>query len=91
VSDLTTQEQAHVRAALRFLRAKCGGWRAVGKVLRVQRSTLGHALSKRTISASLAVRVARFVGVGVDDLLTGQFPPPGTCPHCGQQSVITGK
>jgi hypothetical protein len=31
----------------------------------------------------MAVRVARMVKVGVDDLLVGKFPPPGECPKCG--------
>jgi hypothetical protein len=78
VSDLTKEEQTHVRTALRFLRARCGGWLPVGKALRMNVRTL-----RRPASASLAVRVARFVGVGVDDLLAGRFPPPGTCPYCG--------
>ena len=34
----------------------------------------------------LVVRVARFASVGVDDVLTGKYPPPGTCPHCGHDS-----
>jgi hypothetical protein len=26
--------------------------------------------------------------VGVDDMLTGKFPAPGTCPHCGDGSGV---
>jgi hypothetical protein len=81
VSDLTKEEQAYVRAALRFLRARCGGWKAVAKALRAHKT--GLSMRDRAVTASLAVRVARFVGVGVDDLLAGKFPPQGTCPFCG--------
>jgi hypothetical protein len=83
VSDLTAEEQKNVRAALRFLWARCGGWKPLGKALRA--SPL--ALSKRglPISAGLAVRVARFASVGVDDVLDGRYPPAGTCPHCGHR------
>ena len=80
MSDLTKEEQANVRKALQFLRARCGGWKAVAKVLHFRRETVGRA----SISASMAIRVARFAGVGVDELLTGKFPPAGTCPYCGQ-------
>jgi hypothetical protein len=40
MSDLTTQEQAHVRTALQFLRARCGGWNhALGEVRGVSRNS----------------------------------------------------
>jgi hypothetical protein len=78
VSDLTAKEQANVRAAIAFLRARCGGVKPLEKALHADKSTLN-----RPASASLAVRVARLASVGVDDVLTGRFPPAGTCPHCG--------
>jgi hypothetical protein len=84
--DLTKQEQANVRAALRFLRARCGGWASVAKVLHLGESTLamvggGH----RTVTPLIAFRVAKFAKVGVDDVLGGRFPEPGTCPMCGHR------
>jgi hypothetical protein len=83
-SDLTAQEQVHVRAALRFLRARCGGWAPLAKALRFGDSTVTNAAGGHVgISASMALRVARLSGVGVDEVLAGRFPPPGTCPHCG--------
>jgi hypothetical protein len=36
------------------------------------------------ISASMAFRVARFLGAPIDDLLAGRFTPPSTCPYCKQ-------
>lgn len=81
--DLTTEEQEHTRAALRFLRARAGGWDQLAKVLRVGAGTLIHT-GTRSVGASLAVRAARFAGVPVDDVLSGRFPPPGACPHCGR-------
>jgi hypothetical protein len=36
------------------------------------------------VSASKAFRVARFLGASIDDLLTGRFTPPSTCPYCRQ-------
>ncbi len=81
MADLTAKEVASVRAAVQFLRARCGGWAQVAKALRMSKST-----ARRAASPMVAFRVARFAGVGVDDVLTGAFPPPGTCPHCGRHA-----
>jgi hypothetical protein len=78
VSDLTTKEQANVRAALVFLHARTGRWDILAKALRVDKRTLCNPAS-----ASTAVRVARLAGVAVDDVLAGRFPDPAVCPHCG--------
>jgi len=89
-SDLTVDEQKHVRAALRFLRARCGGWANVAKVLRFGESTLSDvANERRTATPVLAFRVARLAKIGVDDVLAGRFPPPGTCPYCGHGTPTT--
>jgi len=82
--DLTNDEQTHVRAALRFLRVRCGGWMNVGKVLHYKDTSVANVASgQKAVSATLAFRVARVAKVGVDELLAGKFPPPGTCAHCG--------
>jgi hypothetical protein len=81
VSDLTTKEQANVRAAIAFLRARCGGRKQLAKALRFDPTTL-----RLPPSASLTFRVARFAGVGVDDVLTGKYPPAGVCAHCGHRT-----
>jgi hypothetical protein len=82
VSELTKEEQANVRAAMRFLRFRCGGWIQLAKALHIGRTT-----AKRANSAMVAYRVARLAGVGVDDVLVGAFPPAGTCPHCGHAAA----
>jgi len=82
-SDLTSKEQANVRAALRFLRARCGGWVPLGKALGIKDTTASSVAGRGTVTASVAFRVARLAGVGVDGLLAGAFPPAGACPHCG--------
>jgi plasmid maintenance system antidote protein VapI len=86
VTDLTTQEQAHVRATLRYLRARCGGrsWEPLGKALRLKADSLSKvAAGRRGVSAGLAVRVARLARTGIDDLLAGRSLPLGACPNCG--------
>lgn len=83
MADLTTQEQTHVRTALRFLRSRCGGWEPLAKALRSTAGYLTNVAGTDTVSASIAIRVARLAGVPVDDVLTGNYPAPGTCPYCG--------
>jgi hypothetical protein len=83
-TDFTAREIAAVRGALNFIHSRCGTWETVGRVLRIPGSTLGNvAGGHRPVSAKLVLRVARFAGVGLDDVLTGKFPAPGTCPACG--------
>ncbi len=84
--DLTPNEQENVRKALAFLRARFGGWFQVAKVLRVNDTTVGAMAKGRTVTPMIAFRIARIVKVGVDDLLAGKFPEPGTCAHCGHRS-----
>jgi len=89
VSDLSEKEATNVRTALRFLRAKCGGWGPVAKTLRLGLSTItmivgGH----RTPSPLIAFRIAKLAKVSVDDVLAGRFPSPGTCPYCGHRAEV---
>lgn len=83
MSDLTAAEQTNVRTALRFLRARCGSWENVSRALKFGNSTVGNIIAGRAVSPVVAFRVARLAKVGVDDVLAGRFPAPGTCPHCG--------
>lgn len=84
-SDLTKEEQAHVRTALRFLGTRLGGWASVAKALRFNEGTISNVIAGATVPASLASRSARLAGVTVDDLLAGKYPAPGTCPYCGHR------
>ena len=85
-TDLTAAEQTNVRTALKFLRLRCGKWANLSKALRFGESTLANVANGRTVSPLVAFRVARFVKVGVDDLLAGKYPPAGTCAHCGHMA-----
>jgi len=37
----------------------------------------------RCATAGMAIRIARFVEVSVDELLAGEWLSSRTCPHCG--------
>jgi hypothetical protein len=75
-------EQAHVQSAVRFLRARCRGWTQLVKAIGFTRKTL-----TKPATPAVVFRVARLAGVGVDDVLTGKYPPPGVCAHCGHVST----
>jgi hypothetical protein len=85
VSDLTTQEQSHVRTALRYLRTRCGGWEPLAKALHFAPKTLTNVLQGQPAGVTLAFRLARLASVPVDDVIGGRFPPAGTCPYCGHR------
>lgn len=90
MSDLTAQEQTNVRTALKFLRSRVGMWTTLATALHCDRKTLYRVVGGGdTIVASLAIRVAKFAKVPVDDVLAGKFPAPGTCPHCGHYEEAT--
>jgi hypothetical protein len=83
---LTTKEQTNARAALRFLRARCGTWAIVAKALHLGESSVANlAGGHKPVTPEVVFRIARFARVGVDDVLIGKFPEPGTCPHCGHR------
>jgi hypothetical protein len=86
-SDLNPAEQDHVRALLRMLRVKLGGWRAVQRALPMSDNVLWQAVSGRTeVSATLAFRVARLLDAPISAVLTGTAIPTGTCKHCGRSN-----
>lgn len=85
MSDLSLNEQKHVRVALQYLRRRLGTWESVAKALRSKPDTLQrYASGRRQVPAGVGFRVARFAGISVEDLLEGKFAPAGTCPHCGR-------
>jgi hypothetical protein len=86
MNDLTNKEQKAVRTALRFLRLRVGAWEPLAKALRHKWDSIQKvATGKRavTLALALALRVTRFAGVPVDELLTGWWLSPRVCPQCG--------
>jgi hypothetical protein len=82
--DLTTEEQGRVRLAMRYLRIRAGGWKSLAPALGFEPRQMEKICSgEKAVSPKMVLRVARLAGVPVDDLLTGKFPSPGACPHCG--------
>lgn len=82
---LTTEEQAHTLAALRYLRGRVGTWRMLAKALGFEAVTLRNVRKGiNEPSIALAYRVSRLAGVAFDDVVTGRWPVLGTCTRCGR-------
>jgi hypothetical protein len=87
VSDLSAEEEKNVRAALHFLHLRSGRWATLGRALRFHGYNLSNmANGHRAVSAKVVLRIARLAGVGLDDVLSGKYPPAGVCAHCGRTS-----
>jgi hypothetical protein len=85
-SDLTPEEQANARKAIRFLAKRFGTYRKLAEAIGAKRATV--LLAGRTagrVSAGIALRVARVAGVSLEDVLAGRFPADGACPYCGRR------
>lgn len=84
MTDLDEKEQQHVRTALQYLRRRVGAWKPLADALGFQYDTVEKVANARgrNVTASMAIRVARLAGVGVDDLLSGKYIP-GACSRCG--------
>lgn len=52
--------------------------------LLVSRSLIASCCMRKRISSDLAVRLATFAGVPVDDILRGSWPECAVCKACGQ-------
>jgi len=86
--SLSLEQQEHVINALYFLRVKFESWRPIAKLLHFEEASLADVRAKRrSVSANLAFRLAKLLGIGVDDLLTGKWPEPGMCPRCGYKDT----
>ncbi len=82
---LTEAEQNSIRAAMRVLHLRYGTWPAVAQALGVAHKTVKNAMSSNQYpGATMGLRVARLAGVPFEDVVSGNFPKPGTCPMCGQ-------
>lgn len=82
--DITRAEQENVRRALRFLAERFGDWRKLADAMGTSKATVYAASKGRAVSAGMAIRAARVAWEPVESLLTGAWPKPDTCPHCGR-------
>lgn len=81
MNDLTDKGQRAVRTALRFLRLRVGAWGPLAKALRYEGDSIQKvATGKRAVTPALALRVARFAGIALDELLAAVALCPGLPP-----------
>lgn len=84
--DRLNQEQRDgVRRAIATLSGRYGSLTKLAKAMGVHSTTvIRSARVTGKPSAGLAVKLAKLAGVPVDDVLSGAFPKPGSCPVCGR-------
>lgn len=71
---LTSAEQAHTLAALRYLHKRVGNWKVLAKALGFKPYTMRNVKKGLKIpSINMAYRVSRLAGVSFDDVVTGRF------------------
>jgi hypothetical protein len=85
---LTTQEQAHVRTALRYFRTRFGSWVTVARAVHAKRATLRRIRGGGRVRLYLARRVAILAAISLVDLREGRFPRAWTCPVCGHNVAV---
>ena len=83
-TDLTLEEQANVRVAMRFLATRLGDVAKLAKAMGAHRETVNRPARGGVVSAGIALRVAKVAGVPLESVLAGTWPPGGACPHCGR-------
>jgi hypothetical protein len=86
-SRISEQEQANVRRAIRYLRARLGSWVAVARAVRIKRATVRRVRDGGRMRPYVAGKVARAAVVPIEDLPAGKYPHEGTCPHCGHSTA----
>jgi plasmid maintenance system antidote protein VapI len=83
-SDLTPEEMAATRRALRFLRTRMGA-KKLAAALRVRRPLVDKMCTSRgQPTGGLAIRAARVAGASIEDVLAGRWPAATACAHCGR-------
>jgi hypothetical protein len=81
--ELSLDEQANAKLAVRFLRARLGSWVTLAERTGLSVAILRHSTAKRgRVSANVVLRVARAAGVPLEDVLLGAWPG-NACPTCG--------
>jgi hypothetical protein len=89
VSDLTKEEQDHVREALRFLHIRFGTNKLLGKALHCKKDSIQQlVMGKYAVSANMAFKVSLLAAVSFDDVTSGRWLVKGMCPHCGRAARL---
>jgi len=83
--ELSPDEQARAKVAVRFLRERLKSWEALAEATGCSIAILRHTQGRRNrVTANVALRVARAAGVPLEDVLSGAWPAEGACPLCGR-------
>lgn len=82
---LTPTERSRVKAALRFMRRRLGGTKALAHAMGMGDSFLEAICGTRgKPSPGIALALSRICGATFDDLIAGRWPSATACPYCGR-------
>jgi hypothetical protein len=84
-ADLSVDEQACVRRALRFLAKRHGTYAKLAASMKAKPATVMLAARSGTVSAGIALKAARVAKAPLEDVLAGRWPKPSMCPLCGRE------
>ena len=73
-----------MRAAMAYLGARHGDLRKLARLMNASHGTVRNAMH-RTVSAGIALRVARVAGTTMEELISGAWLPKGVCRRCGRE------
>jgi hypothetical protein len=74
IEQLTTEQEASIRAALRELHVRLGTWRAVSEAIDISERSIERVLAgRRRPTPGWALRLAPVLGVTVDAVLAGRL------------------
>jgi len=89
--DFSHEEQAHLRNALFFCRARLGSWKRVAQVFHYETATIQQvATAVRNVTPTVALRMAKLLEKPLEELTSGRFPGGDACPRCGHFPVLDG-
>ena len=84
-TGLTAEQAGNVRAALRVLLVRYGSSRKLARAMAVYYKAIERVLRRyRRPTVLMARKAAELAGVTPEELASGEFPKPGSCPLCGR-------
>jgi len=83
-TSLTVQQQDKVRAALKNLRFRYGGWDVLAGVMGIHVGALSKIAHRHwPVTAEVLLRACKAGGLSVDAMLDAKLTSSGRCASCG--------
>jgi hypothetical protein len=88
-TSLTVQQQDKVRAALKNLRFRYGGWDVLAGVMGIHVGALSKIAHRHwPVTAEVLLRACKAGGLSVDAMLNEPLSDTGRCRSCGAMRMV---